>query len=169
MVAKVVPWTCSTIISGRYCTIWFPPLGCTALFQLQNARRPAKFRRYRMQPRFEMLEDRCLLSATTYTVNSLLDTDTGSGNTGTLPHVINQANANNTGTAGAPDIIQFATGGGTIDVDSMDGGALAALTDVAVIDATTETGYNGTPLVTLDGTSAGVGANGLTISGGQVP
>ncbi|HWG43169.1 MAG TPA: right-handed parallel beta-helix repeat-containing protein [Gemmataceae bacterium] len=108
-----------------------------------------------------------MLSATVYTVNSLLDTNTGSGDAGTLRYVINQANANNTGVAGTPDIIQFATGGGTIAVDSADGGALPALTDVAVIDATTEIGYSGIPLVTLDGTSAGVGANGLTISGGS--
>lgn len=126
--------------------------------------RPIPCRRTR--PVIEILEDRCLL--TTYTVNSLLDTNAGIGNTGTLRFVLNQANANHTGTAASPDIIQFATGGGTIDVDSANGGApTLAANEVAVIDATTETGYTGTPLVTLDGTNAGLSANGLTISGGS--
>ncbi len=124
-------------------------------------------RRRRIQLGCESLEDRCLLS-TTYTVNSLLDTNTGIGNTGTLRFVLNQANANHTGTAASPDLIQFATGNGTINVDSANGGPLSLASDeVAVIDATTATGYGGTPIITLDGTNAGPSANGLTISGGS--
>lgn len=142
---------------------WFPRFRS----QLQ-ANRGSKYRRRWLRPRLEILEDRCLLS-TTYSVNSLLDTNSGSGDAGTMRYVLNQANANHTGTAGSPDVIKFNTSGGTIAVDSADGGPLPALAsnEVAIIDGTTATGYNGTPIITLDGTHAGPGANGLTISGGS--
>ena len=121
-----------------------------------------------IRPRLEELEDRCVPS-TMYFVNSLGDIDLGGVSTsGTLRHVINLANANHTGTAGAPDLIQFTTGGGTMSVNALNGGGLAlAANEVAVIDATNATGYAGTPIITLDGSLAGVGANGLTISGGS--
>ena len=127
----------------------------------------SKARQTRLQ--LEFLEDRCV--PTTYTVNSLLDTDIGVGDSGSLRYLINLANANHTGTPGAPDLIDFATGGGTISVGALTAGAaLPALAnnEVVVIDATTEAGYGGTPLVTLDGTlaTATSQANGLTISGG---
>ena len=121
------------------------------------------------RPRLEELEDRCVPS-TTYLVNSLADVDLGGNSTsGTLRHVINLANANHTGTAAAPDLIQFTTGPGTISVNALNGGGLAlAANEVAVIDATTAApGYAGTPFITLDGSLAGVGASGLTISGGS--
>jgi Domain of unknown function (DUF4214) len=120
------------------------------------------------KPRLEELEDRCV-PATLYLVNSLADVDLGGSSTsGTLRHVINLANANHTGTAGDPDLIQFTTGGGTISVNAVNGGGLAlAANEVAVLGAATATGYAGTPIITLDGTIAGVGANGLTISGGS--
>ena len=107
--------------------------------------RPIVCRRGRIRPRIEMLEDRCLLTA--YTVNSLLDSNTGSGDAGTLRYVINQANTNHTGTAVSPDIIQFDVSG-TIDVGSISGGALPTLAnnEVVVIDGTTAPGYSGTPL-----------------------
>jgi parallel beta-helix repeat protein len=126
---------------------------------VQKALRPAKLHRRRVQPRLELLEDRCLLSATTYTVNSLLDTNTGSGDAGTLRYVINQANTTNTGTAVSPDLIQF-TVSGAIGVTA----ALPTLTDVANIEAPT---VSGVPTITLDGTNAGAGATGLTIGGGS--
>ena len=44
---------------------------------------------------------------TTFTVNSLADNNVGIGNTGDLRYVINRANALNTGTSTAQDIIQF--------------------------------------------------------------
>jgi hypothetical protein len=103
------------------------------------------------------------MPSATYLVTSLADTSTP----GTLRFALSQANANHTGTAADPDRIQF-TAGGTIHVDAANGGALAlAANEVAVLDATTVTGYGGTPLVTLDGTAAGPGADGLTISGGS--
>jgi len=115
--------------------------------------RPIPCRRTR--PRLEMLEERCLLS--TYTVTSLAD----DGSAGTLRYVIAEANTADTGTAATPDIINFQEGlSGTIDLSS----ALPALTDIAEIEAPT---VSGTPSITLDGTGAGDGANGLTISGGS--
>src|SRR4051812_3344397 len=80
----------------------------------------------RFRPRAERLEERCVPS-TTYTVNSLLDTNTGVGNAGTLRYVVNLANTNHTGTAAAPDLIQFAAGGGTINVGTATGAPLPAL------------------------------------------
>src|SRR5262249_7370543 len=44
--------------------------------------------------------------------------------------------------------------------------ALPDITDPVVIDATTQPGYKGLPLVELEGSKAGIGANGLTITGG---
>jgi hypothetical protein len=97
---------------------------------------------------------------TTYQVNTLLDGYTP----GTLRYAITQANLGNTGTAASPDQIQFTTGAGTIHVS---GSPLPTLADIAVIDATTATGYSGTPLITLDGTLAGPSADGLSLSGGS--
>lgn len=124
--------------------------------------RRARFLGHSHQPLLEQLEDRCV--PTTFTVSNLLDTNTP----GTLRYSIDQANAGHIGTAASPDVIDFITGGGTISVNSLNGGALAlAANEVAVLDATTVAGYTGAPLITLDGTSAGVGADGLTISGGS--
>jgi hypothetical protein len=108
--------------------------------------------------------------AQTFTVNSTADTNTGdpTTNMGTLRWVIGQANSFHSGTAATPDHIVFSAGGaGTNSVGASTSAALPALTDIAIIDGTSAPGYAGTPLVTLDGTSAGAGANGLTISGGH--
>jgi parallel beta-helix repeat protein len=115
------------------------------------------------RPQIEQFEDRCVPSAT-YLVSSLADTNIP----GTLRFALNQANANHSGTAAAPDLIQFSTGGGTIHVNAANGGPLGlSANEVAVLDATTATGYSGTPLITLDGSAAGAGVSGLTISGGS--
>ena len=49
-------------------------------------------RRAALRPRLEGLEDRALLSASIYTVNSTGNGTSGSGNSGTLPYVIGLAN-----------------------------------------------------------------------------
>jgi hypothetical protein len=141
-------------------------LSRTRWFRLRSGRTPqtgqgVKLLRRPSRPWLEQLEDRCVPS-NTYLVTNFGDTNT----LGTLRFAINQANANHTGTAASPDQIQVMTGAGPISVT---GGALPALAanEVAVIDATTATGYSGTPIITLDGTLAGVGADGLTISGGS--
>lgn len=128
-----------------------------------KAKRAVKLPRRRIRPRVEILEDRCLLS-TTYTVSSLSDSNTP----GTLRYAINQANANPTGTAMSPDVIQFSVAG-TINVGSSSLGALPTLAsnEVVVIDGTSAPDYAGAPVISLDGTNAGLGANGLTISGGS--
>lgn len=121
----------------------------------------------RVQLRLELLEDRCVPS-TTYTVNSLFDTSVGVGNAGTLRYVLNLANVNHTGTAASPDLIQFATSG-TISVGSLTTAPLPALAanEVAILDATTATGYAGTPLITLDGKQTSGLAYGLIVRGGS--
>src|SRR4051794_3543808 len=97
----------------------------------------------RLRLRIEQLEDRWV-PATTYLVSSLADDNSP----GTLRVVLAQANLANTGTAAAPDTIRFTTAGGTIFVT---GAPLPALTDVAVIDATTATNYLLVPVIVLDG------------------
>jgi titin len=115
------------------------------------------------RPLVELLEDR-LAPATTFTVNSLADTNTGDATTnmGTLRWVINQANADMTGTAVSADTINFSVAG-TINVGNTGLGALPALTDIAIIYGTSAPGYGGIPVVILVGTSAGANANGLTL------
>ncbi|QEG40277.1 DUF4347 domain-containing protein [Roseimaritima ulvae] len=72
--------------------------------------------------------------------------------------------ANNTTNfdASTPDQIEFAigTGGQTIMVGA---GGLPTLTDAVVLDATTQPGYAGTPLITLDGTNATSATGGITL------
>jgi titin len=126
-----------------------------------STRRPRPGYRLLVEP----LEDR-LAPATTFTVNSLGDSNTGIAAThmGTLRWVINQANAGMTGTGTTPDTINFSVAG-TISVGNIGLGALPALVDEATIDGTTAPGWTGIPVVILDGTSAGAAANGLTLSG----
>ena len=124
--------------------------------QAPKSRRCTKPRRGLSRLYLEYLEDRCVPS--TYTVTDLSDSGFG-----TLRWAITQANNNNTGTSSSPDQIRFAVSG-TIDVM---GTPLPALTDIAVIDGTTAPGYAGTPTVILDGTQAGLAADGLTLSGGS--
>lgn len=83
-------------------------------------------------------------AATTFTVN-----DPGDSGAGTLRQAILDAN----GTAGA-DTIDFSLGGLTISVNS----PLPAISEAVTIDSTTDVGN------VLDGTGAGVAANGITIN-----
>jgi hypothetical protein len=64
-----------------------------------------------------------------------------------------------------PDVIVFAIPGAgrhTIHLRS----PLPALRHPVVIDGATQPGYRGTPLIELDGSAAGAGANGLVLAGG---
>ncbi len=45
--------------------------------------------------------------------------------------------------------------------------ALPTIADPTVLDGTTQTGFTGSPIIELDGTSAGAGVNGLTITAGN--
>lgn len=98
-----------------------------------------------------------------YTVNRADDLDHGVCEvvTGcTLRDAINAANS----TVGADNItFQIAIGGSyTISPSA----ALPQITDDVTIDATTQTGYAGAPLITLNGSVAGPGADGLRVTGG---
>lgn len=112
------------------------------------------------------------LSAATFTVNS---TDDGpdanpgdgvcatSGGTCTLRAAIQEANAL-TGTDTINfNIIGSGSGPQTINLTS----ALPTITDPVIIDATTQPGYAGAPLIELNGSGASGQANGLSISAGN--
>jgi hypothetical protein len=104
----------------------------------------------------EALEDRCLLS--NFTVINRNDDGVGS-----LRWAIETANAH----PGADTITFNIPGDGTILLQS----PLPDVTDPVLIDGTTEPGYQGTPLITLDGYDLhvlGFGtAYGLVITGGN--
>jgi hypothetical protein len=92
-------------------------------------------------------------SATTYDVNSLDDTNNGSGTNGTLRYCINQANA-----SAGPHVINFSVAG-TITVSSS---SLPSLNKAITIDGSTAPGYAGTPVVLLQGGNNS--GNGITIA-----
>ena len=117
----------------------------------RSQRRP---RRRNFHTRVETFERRVLL--TTFLVDSTADAGLGS-----FRQAIDDANAN-PGT----DTIEFnITGSGvqTIELQT----ALPEITDTIIIDATTQTGFSGTPLVELDGTNAGTSADGLVLGAGS--
>ena len=106
--------------------------------------------------RYELLERRELLS-TLWVTNTNDD-----ANPNSLRWAILQANAG----AGSSTIDFDITASGpvTIQLDS----PLPALSNPVVIDGTSEPGYDGTPLVEINGSSLqGMGNNGLILSGGN--
>jgi VCBS repeat-containing protein len=73
--------------------------------------------------------------------------------------------ANNSPNAGSPDRIHFNIAGAgphTINVSS----ALPAISDAVILDATTQPGFTGAPLIQLNGAGAGAGVHGLRLTGG---
>lgn len=92
------------------------------------------------------------LAAATYTVNTAADAGAGS-----LRSAINLANGN----PGA-DTINIAIGSGlrTITLAS----ALPTITDAVTLDASTQPGYAGVPLIQLSGASAPDGVNGFVVA-----
>jgi hypothetical protein len=111
---------------------------------------------HRFRPALEVLEERTLLS--TFTVLNTNDSGPGS-----LRQAMLDANSNP-----GPDTIRFqiGTGSRTIHVGSGGLGPLPVLTDPVVLDGTTQPGFVDHPLIELDGTSAGGGADGLSIVAG---
>ena len=99
----------------------------------------------------EPLEARLLMS--TYWVTSAADSGAGS-----LRAAILAADA-----AGGSNVIDFAIGSGLQDISLQT--ALPAVTDSLTIDGTTQSGYAGTPLISLNGQGLTTAANGLTVTG----
>ena len=81
-----------------------------------------------------------------------------------LREAIDFGNLNSAGTS----TITFHIGNGaqTIDVGSSGYGPLPVITHPVILDGTTQPGFAGSPLIVLDGTDAGVGADGLVITAG---
>ncbi len=102
------------------------------------------------------LEDRT--APAVFLVNTTADNGNDAAPTpGSLRAAIISAN-NLAGT----DTINFAIPGGGIQT-LQPSVVFPAITDAVVIDGTTQTGYSGSPLVRLNGATAGTGANGLRL------
>jgi CSLREA domain-containing protein len=99
--------------------------------------------------------------AATFTVNSTNDIDDGTCNVAhcSLREAIFAANA-----GGGLDTIRFIIGAGARTIQPLS--ALPTIIFPVIIDGTSQPGYAGTPIIELDGSAAGSGANGLRISGG---
>jgi uncharacterized repeat protein (TIGR01451 family) len=90
-------------------------------------------------------------------------TNTNDSGTGSLRQAILNANAH----AGANDLITFAIpGSGVRTITPLS--PLPAITEGVNVDGTTQPDFNGSPLIELNGSSAGTTANGLVISGTSV-
>ncbi len=120
-------------------------------------------RRPFFQPGFLHLEDRWLMA--TLVVTNTLDSGLGS-----LRGEITQSNA----TGPDPNTIDFDIPTSDPGYDSSSGvwtiSLLSALPSISVpvtIDGTSQTGYSTTPVIDLDGTSAGAGTNGLSLAAGS--
>jgi hypothetical protein len=117
-----------------------------------RARKPA--RPLLSRPRLEALEGRWLPS-------TFLVTTTEDSGAGSLRQAILDANA----TPGTNEI-DFAIGDGGVQT-IRPATALPTVTRSVIINATTQPGFAGSPLIELNGTDAGVGTNGLVISAGN--
>jgi MBG domain (YGX type)/Bacterial Ig-like domain (group 3) len=88
-------------------------------------------------------------------------TNTNDSGPGSLRQAILDANAH----AGR-DAIDFEIGSGAKTITLLS--PLPAITDPVVINAATQPGFTGAPIVEINGAGAGAGANGLTISGPNI-
>ena len=77
------------------------------------------------------------------------------------------ATNNTTNTAGGPDRINFSMGTGGVQTINVTSGALPDITDAVVIDGTTQVGFVGAPLIVLNGSGAGGGSSGLSLTAGN--
>jgi hypothetical protein len=107
--------------------------------------------------RLQRLEERCLPSAVPvgFTV-----TNTNDSGPGSFRQAILDANS----TPG-PHTITFAIGSGVQTIRPTS--ALPAVTNPVTIDATTQPGFNGTPIIVLNGSWAGSATTGLLITAGH--
>jgi hypothetical protein len=107
---------------------------------------------WQFRPHLEALEGRCLLS--TFTVKNLLDSG---------PSSLRQAILNANSHPGL-DTIKFRIGLGPQTIHLLS--ALPTITDPVIIDGTTQPGSQGRPIIELDGSAAGAGADGLKVTAG---
>ncbi len=112
-------------------------------------KKPAQF-----LPDFQGLERRMM--PTTYTVMNANDSGAGS-----LRDAIDQSNA-----AGGSNVIDFDIPGSSVQTIGL-ASPLPAITEPVLIDGTSQHGWNGTPLIELDGTGAGSGTSGLVLAAGS--
>jgi CSLREA domain-containing protein len=100
--------------------------------------------------------------AATFTVNTTADSDDGVCDAAhcTLREALNASNA-----LAGKDLITFSAGSGPISIDVLS--ALPEITGSVTLDATTQPGYTGVPIVALNGGFAGAGVDGLALSGGS--
>jgi hypothetical protein len=121
---------------------------------LPNSRACRPQRQHHSPLLLESLEDRTLLSVFTVT-------NTDDSGAGSLRQAILDANA-----ASGTNSIAFAIDGtGVHTIQS--GSALPSITAPLVIDGTTQPGFEGSPLIELNGSAAGPDANGLFIRAGN--
>ena len=114
------------------------------------------------RPLLERLEDRLVLSTFLVTNtgdNGGVNPAVGAG-TGTLRQAIVDSNA-----APGANVIDFNIGSGVQTISLL--AALPAVTTSVTIDGTSQPGFAGSPLIVLDGSGAGAGVNGLTITAGN--
>jgi hypothetical protein len=140
--------------------------------------RPSRLTRRPHRPalQVERLEDR--LAPATFVVNTNADDNdaaasmppAGADGTLSLREAIIASN-NTPSTPAAPNVINFNLAGTapfTINVGSSGQGALPALTQPVVLDGTSQAGFASSPLVVVDGSQAGTGANGLDLQTGGI-
>src|SRR5262245_5274091 len=125
--------------------------GGKSSFQLGAGSRPRG--RRRNLPVYDHLEPRSLFSI--FTVSSTADSDAG-----TLRQAILDANA----LAGTDTIVFAISGTGVKTISPIS--SLPTITSPVFIDGSSQAGYAGTPLIELNGTSAGSLTTGLTVTAG---
>ncbi len=115
---------------------------------------PPSFPPGRVRPQVEILEGRLLL-------NTYMVTNTNDAGAGSLRQAILDANAN----AGR-DTIAFNVAGGGIRSIAL-ASPLPVIQDPVILDATTQPGFAGNPMIELNGAAAGTGAVGLYVTAGN--
>ncbi len=115
----------------------------------------AKKARQRFLPDFHGLEKRMMPA--TFVVNTTADT--------LSVESLRQAIIDSDNAGPGPNTIDFGIGTGAQTISILS--PLPSITVPVTIDGTSQPGYSGTPLIDIDGTSAGSGANGLTLGTGS--
>jgi titin len=124
------------------------------LLTLTRTTPPPGFPPGRVRPQVEILEGRLLL-------NTYLVTNTNDSGAGSLRQAILDANANP-----GRDTIAFNIGGGGVRSIAL-ASPLPTITDPVVLDATSQPGFAGNPMIELNGAAAGTAAEGLWLTAGN--